>query len=297
MVLAQLQLAASPKLAPLPLPCTPQVQRSEYIASTSKRLLLAHNARLVFKVAHRYVHKGRLPMTDLVTAGITGLERAVDKFDLSRPLALSTYAYPWVMAAMQRAEETQSLLLGVPCHTQHLGKRLRGHIAEAAEQRRMSEQEALQVGAALLRLARAAMPRSVAALSQAAGAGAAAARAGLAPCHGGSSGRACEGPAAERLTHGPARPPARRSSRSRLAFPSSGCRGRWSPPASTCRYCGSPRRARALACRRMRAATCCRCCPPRRSWRAAWQVGGGWWGWRWNEGGLVEPGGRSSAGG
>jgi RNA polymerase sigma factor (sigma-70 family) len=129
------------------------VRQSAYVAGVSKRLLLTHNARLVYKLAQRFAQKGgrgRAALDDLFTAGVAGLEHAIDKFDLGRNGALSTYAYHWILQSMQRNEEAHATVLGVPVHIRDLSKRLRFYLFTAQQERRLGQEAALQVGLPLL---------------------------------------------------------------------------------------------------------------------------------------------------
>ena len=68
------------------------------------------NMGLVVKEARRYVRLGGLEMEDLVNAGATGIVIALVKYDPGRGLKFSTYAVPWICAAIERANEAHSLI-------------------------------------------------------------------------------------------------------------------------------------------------------------------------------------------
>ncbi len=68
--------------------------------------LVNSNLRLAMSVARNYLNHG-VPFLDLVQEGYFGLQRAAQKFDPSRGCRFSTYAYPWIMQAMQRLVDEQ----------------------------------------------------------------------------------------------------------------------------------------------------------------------------------------------
>ncbi len=61
--------------------------------------LLRTYRRLVLKIASQYVKYGT-PIADLVSEGNLGLLRAIDRFDPSRGVRLSTYAVWWIRSAI-----------------------------------------------------------------------------------------------------------------------------------------------------------------------------------------------------
>jgi DNA-directed RNA polymerase sigma subunit (sigma70/sigma32) len=61
----------------------------------AKVLMVEHNVRLAVHVARRYANKG-VPMGDLVQEGMSGLIRAIEKFDPALGFRFSTYAHYWV---------------------------------------------------------------------------------------------------------------------------------------------------------------------------------------------------------
>lgn len=82
---------------------------------TAKRLMVEHNVRLAVHVARRYVNKG-VPMGDLVQEGLTGLVRAIEKFDPALGFRFSTYAHYWVRQGITRAVSDQSRTIRLPVH-------------------------------------------------------------------------------------------------------------------------------------------------------------------------------------
>lgn len=83
-----------------------------------ERLTLA-NLRLVMSTVNGFVagRAVKLDREDLIQEGVFGLRRAIEKFDLSRGTALTTYAVPWIQQAIQRAEASAGLVR-IPVHAQ-----------------------------------------------------------------------------------------------------------------------------------------------------------------------------------
>jgi RNA polymerase primary sigma factor len=70
--------------------------------SESRQRLLRANMRLVVSIAQQ--HRGRgLPLAVLAASGHSGLERAVERYDVSKGYRLSTYATWWIRQAIARA--------------------------------------------------------------------------------------------------------------------------------------------------------------------------------------------------
>jgi RNA polymerase primary sigma factor len=79
--------------------------------------LVRANARLVISIAKRYQNLG-LPLMDLIQEGNIGLMRAIDRFEPSRGLRLSTYATWWVRQAINRAVANQGRAIRLPAYLQ-----------------------------------------------------------------------------------------------------------------------------------------------------------------------------------
>ncbi|NFV67962.1 sigma-70 family RNA polymerase sigma factor, partial [Clostridium botulinum] len=59
--------------------------------------LIEKNENLIFKVANKYKNKN-IELQDLTQQGFLGFLKAVDKFDESKKVKFSTYAYYWIEA-------------------------------------------------------------------------------------------------------------------------------------------------------------------------------------------------------
>jgi RNA polymerase sigma factor (sigma-70 family) len=74
--------------------------------SAFKSLVISH-IPFVVKIAKRYGAVTSIPYEDLVGEGIIGLQIAINRFDLTRPGRLISYATPWI---------NKHILLGVDKH-------------------------------------------------------------------------------------------------------------------------------------------------------------------------------------
>ena len=63
--------------------------------------IMHQNLGLVHKLSYRYQRTG-ISRKDLVQEGTLGLHRAIVKYDPSKGVKLSTYAYPWIRSYMSR---------------------------------------------------------------------------------------------------------------------------------------------------------------------------------------------------
>ncbi len=79
-----------------------------------ERMVLG-NLRLVVDVARRYAGRG-LELMDLIEEGNLGLLHAVEKFDPSRGVRLSTYATYWIRRAIRRAAQSSVRTIRIPAY-------------------------------------------------------------------------------------------------------------------------------------------------------------------------------------
>jgi RNA polymerase sigma factor (sigma-70 family) len=82
---------------------------------TARDELVARNQGLVRMIARR--HRGRgLDEDDLAQEGNAGLLRAIEKFDASRGVKFSTYAFNWIRQGVTRAIQEKARAVYVPLH-------------------------------------------------------------------------------------------------------------------------------------------------------------------------------------
>ena len=90
--------------------------------AAARRMLIQANGRLVISIANKYTGHG-LSLAELSQEGVLGLIRAIDKFDVSKGVRLSTYASYWIWQSVGRAVAVQTRVIRLPVHkVDHLGK-------------------------------------------------------------------------------------------------------------------------------------------------------------------------------
>jgi RNA polymerase primary sigma factor len=88
----------------------------------ARRMLIQANGRLVISIANKYTGHG-LSLAELSQEGVLGLIRAIDKFDVTKGVRLSTYASYWIRQSVSRAVAVQTRVIRLPVHkVDHLGK-------------------------------------------------------------------------------------------------------------------------------------------------------------------------------
>jgi RNA polymerase sigma factor (sigma-70 family) len=88
----------------------------------ARRVLIQSNGRLVISIASKYTGHG-LSLAELSQEGVLGLIRAIDKFDVTKGVRLSTYASYWIRQSVSRAVAVQTRVIRLPVHkVDHLGK-------------------------------------------------------------------------------------------------------------------------------------------------------------------------------
>ena len=68
----------------------------------ASNILLKNNMGLIYKIVNHYKFHPNFNFDDLVQEGLIGLNRAFDKFDLSKNIKISTYGAYWIKAYIQR---------------------------------------------------------------------------------------------------------------------------------------------------------------------------------------------------
>lgn len=125
----------------LPLLTQEQEQRYACCAQRGQQLareqMICHNLRLVIRIARRYRRAG-VSFADLVSEGVLGLIRAVDKFDPELGYRFSTYACWWIQDAVERALDGQLSVVRRP-RSLLLQRRRQQRLASAAEEGQRDE--------------------------------------------------------------------------------------------------------------------------------------------------------------
>ena len=88
----------------------------------ARELLLCHHLGLVIAMARRFSNRG-LDLLDLISEGNLGLLVALEKFDASLGLRLSTYAVWWIRYYLQTAVATQVPIVRPPLRAQRRASR------------------------------------------------------------------------------------------------------------------------------------------------------------------------------
>jgi RNA polymerase sigma-B factor len=89
----------------------------------ARRQLAERMLPLVRRLASRYANRGE-DVEDLVQVGSLGLLKAIDRFDLSRDLRLSTFAVPTVLGEIKRHFRDKVWALRMPRDLQELNAKL-----------------------------------------------------------------------------------------------------------------------------------------------------------------------------
>lgn len=85
--------------------------------------LIHGNLRLVVSRAKKFLNKG-LELDDLIQEGNIGLIKAVDKFESTKGVKVSTYATWWIDQAIRRAISNKSQTVRIPIHIQDLVQKI-----------------------------------------------------------------------------------------------------------------------------------------------------------------------------
>ncbi|MEU0237137.1 sigma-70 family RNA polymerase sigma factor [Nocardiopsis sp. NPDC006198] len=104
--------------------------------------MILHNQGLLHSNSLRYLGQG-LEQEDLVNHGVSGLVRAVEKFDATKGHKFSTYATWWLKQAMSRAVADESRVIRLPVHMHEQVRRVQAVRASLAEAQKDTRPEAI----------------------------------------------------------------------------------------------------------------------------------------------------------
>lgn len=89
-------------------------------SSQIEKIILRSNLRLVHSIALPYHLGTMIEMSDLMDEGFQGLRKALEKYDISKGCAFSTYAYPWIKNYISTAIAKTSYPVSLPQHVYKL---------------------------------------------------------------------------------------------------------------------------------------------------------------------------------
>ena len=99
--------------------------KNSRLRQLAKDQLVTSNLRLVTSIAKKFLNHG-LELDDLVQEGISGLMKAIEKYNWRLGNKFSTYATWWIRQAITRAIAEQSKTIRIPVHMveviNHVGK-------------------------------------------------------------------------------------------------------------------------------------------------------------------------------
>lgn len=113
-----------------------------------RNALVTQNMGLVHMVANRESQRSGRPYDDLCSAGYEGLIRAVECFDTSRNVALSSFAVPYIQGAMRMDQRERQQPLRTPRRLRELQQRARA-LQEKRQAAGRSPMPAAELAAAL----------------------------------------------------------------------------------------------------------------------------------------------------
>lgn len=92
------------------------IQKAQAGDVNSRNIVVERNIGLVLRIAGKQYIKDAYDREDYFQEGVFGLIRAVEKFDVSRGFAFSTYAEAWIVSMIQRYRTEREPLIRVPVY-------------------------------------------------------------------------------------------------------------------------------------------------------------------------------------
>lgn len=83
------------------------IRQGGEVAACAREQLARFYLRFIVAVAKQHQYSG-LSIQNLVVSGITGLERAAEKYDETRGFKFLSYAYWWILQSMQNTIKKQN---------------------------------------------------------------------------------------------------------------------------------------------------------------------------------------------
>ena len=103
--------------------------KSQEIRQNARAELVIRNGRLVVKLAHSFGIHHSNEFDDLVSEGIIGLMKAVEKFNPEKDVRFGTYAVWWIRQSMIRHLQDHSRTIRMPIHWQEAMRKI-SHASE-----------------------------------------------------------------------------------------------------------------------------------------------------------------------
>ena len=117
-------------------------------AVEARQLMVQYNLRLVFSLCRKYLGRG-VEFADLIPEGITGMVRAIEKFDASKGFKFSTYAHWWIRQAVARCIANHSQVVRVPVHVYDICGKIHKARIKLIEEKRTAMPTHEEIGAEL----------------------------------------------------------------------------------------------------------------------------------------------------
>ena len=87
----------------------------------ARNKMIEHNYGLLLKVSSKVLkdfNPKHITQDELIAEGVSGMVKAIGKFDLSLDFAFSTYYYFWIRESMQRYISSHETLIRIPINAQ-----------------------------------------------------------------------------------------------------------------------------------------------------------------------------------